>query len=183
MSYTIDALQPSEISDLLDLQRANLKTNLDAQTIDSQGFVSFVYDVPTMQRMMAAAPQIIARTDDGTIVGYALSATVDFSLTNDLLRPLAELCLNFTPLSNLRFYFCGQVCVREGWRGQGIFDALYAGHRQFFKESYDCIVTEIADDNKRSLAAHKRVGFDTIHRYTEGDKDWHLVKMGFNQNE
>jgi hypothetical protein len=178
-NYTIGTLRDDEIEALLDLQRANLKQNLDAQTIDSQGFVSFTYDIPTMQRMIAAAPTIIARADDGTIVGYALSATLDFSATNELLAPLATFSQKISPLSNRQFYLCGQVCVREGWRGLGVFDALYEGHRRVLGSSYDCIVTEIADENQRSLNAHYRVGFKTIHRYTEGVIDWHVVAWDF----
>ena len=175
--FDIGVLKTDEIPAMLALQRDNLAQNLDAQTIDSQGFLTFMYDIQTMQKMMQAAPQIIARAADGTLIGYALSVTSAFGQTNDQIRPFINLCTTLPLLQNRRVYYCGQVCVREGWRGMGVFDAMYQGHRQHFSEIFDCFVTEIDEKNQRSLAAHRRVGFETIHRYIVDStgKDWHIV--------
>lgn len=179
-TFEVGILQTSEIAELLDLQRANLAINLDAQTIESQGFVTFVYAPETIQKMMQAAPQIVARAN-GQIVGYALTATAEVGLQNELIRPLVELSKKLDPLSKKQFYFMGQVCVRAGYRGVGVFDALYNEHKALFQYRYDGVVTEIASDNYRSLAAHKRVGFHTIH--TEFDethgKEWQVVAWFF----
>ena len=179
-AFEIGILQTSEIDALLALQRANLAVNLDAQTIESQGFVTFVYAPETIKKMMQAAPQIVARADN-QIVGYALTTTVEAGLENALMRPLVELSAKLGPLSKKRFYFMGQVCVRADYRGIGVFDALYNEHKALFQYQYDAVVTEIASDNLRSLAAHKRVGFQTIH--TEFDethgKEWQVVAWFF----
>ena len=176
----VGVLQTSEITELLDLQRANLAINLDVQTIESQGFVTFVYAPEAIKKMMQAAPQIVARADN-QIVGYALTTTIEVGLENELMRPLVELSKKLGPLSKKRFYFMGQVCVRVGYRGIGVFDALYHEHKHLFHYQYDAVVTEIASDNFRSLAAHKRVGFQTIH--TEFDethgKEWQVVAWFF----
>jgi predicted GNAT superfamily acetyltransferase len=175
-TFDIGILQTTEIAELLDLQRANLAINLDAETIESQGFVTFVYAPEAILKMMAVAPQIVARAD-GKIVGYALTTTVESGLDNELMRPLVELSHRLPPLSKKPFYFMGQVCVRAGYRGIGVFDALYQEHKDVFKYRFKAIVTEIASDNYRSLAAHRRVGFETIH--TEFDekhgKEWQIV--------
>ncbi len=179
-TFEVGILQTAEIAELLDLQRANLAINLDAQTIDSQGFVTFVYAPEAIKNMMEKAPQIVARAD-GKIVGYALTTTVESGLDNELMRPLVELAHTLGPLSKKPFYFMGQVCVRAGYRGIGIFDALYQEHKDLFKYQFKAVVTEIASDNLRSLAAHRRVGFDTIH--TEFDekhgKEWQVVAWFF----
>ena len=51
----------------------------------------------------------------------------------------------------------------------------------FFHYQYEAVVTEIASDNTRSLAAHRRMGFQTIH--TEFDethgKEWQVVAWFF----
>ena len=115
MSFKIDVLNTDEIQDLLDLQTENLKVNLDAQTIDSQGFVSFIYEPETIKGMMEL-PQIIAKADD-TIIGYALSCSLSYGLKMTLMKPLVELADTLTyqnsPLSNLRLYIIGQVCVKK----------------------------------------------------------------------
>jgi L-amino acid N-acyltransferase YncA len=58
---------------------------------------------------------------------------------------------------------------------------LYQEHKDVFKYQFKAVVTEIASDNARSLAAHRRVGFETIH--TEFDeahgKEWQIVAWFF----
>ncbi len=183
MNYTIDVLKKEEINALLDLQKENLKTNLDAQTIDSQGFVTFVYTPEIISDMMTE-PQIIAKFDD-TIIGYALTTSLDYAQKMTLMRPLEEMSKSLiyenAPLTNLRYYIIGQVCVRAGFRGMGVFDALYEGHRQLLSSRYDCCITEIDWENKRSLAAHKRIGFEIIHEFYDptSQKNWAVVLLKF----
>lgn len=179
-SFKPEILTANDITKLLSLQRENLKINLEPDAIDSQGFVSFVYDPQIIQNMMDTAPQIIVKKD-GELVGYALSTTLPVGLTIPLMQPLIEMTetLDYEgiPLSKKRYYIMGQVCVKMGYRGLGLFDLLYKGHKQYLSPNFDYVVTEIADDNKRSLAAHKRVGFKTIHEYFDevSQKHWHIV--------
>jgi hypothetical protein len=183
LNHTIEVLKPTEIQDLLDLQSENLKINLDAQIIDSQGFVTFVYTPDVIEGMMSE-PQIIAKDGD-KIVGYALTCSIDYALQMTLMRPLAELSKDLVyqnrPLSDYRYYIIGQVCVKAGYRGMGVFDALYNGHRRILSARYDCCMTEIDFENKRSLAAHKRIGFEIIHEYFEAEthKHWAVVLLKF----
>ena len=160
-NFEVGILQTTEIEELLVLQRANLAINLDAQTIENQGFVTFVYAPEAIAEMMQSAPQIVVRADN-QLIGYALTTTLKVALKNDLMRPLAMLSQKLGPLSKKRFYFMGQICVKAGYRGMGVFDALYNEHKNLFEYQYQAVVTEIASDNARSLAAHRRVGFQTI---------------------
>lgn len=193
-TFTITTLKEKDILNLLSLQKENLKLNLDAETIESQGFVSFVYFPDDIKGMMQAEPQIIAM-DGEEIVGYALTASLDYAQTVKLLQPLVEksktLTYNDTHLlsrsarsDSLAYYIMGQVCVKAGYRGIGIFDALYQGHKEHLSSKYDGVITEIATENKRSLAAHRRVGFTTIYEYYDevSQKDWEIVFWMFNAN-
>jgi ribosomal protein S18 acetylase RimI-like enzyme len=179
-TFEVGILQRAEITELLALQRANLAINLDAETIESQGFVTFVYTPEVIEKMMQAAPQIVARADE-QIIGYALTTTVEVGLDNELMRPLVELSQKLSPLSKKPIYFMGQVCVRAGYRGIGVFDALYQEHKEVFKYQYKAVVTEIASDNLRSLAAHRRVGFQTLHTGFDEvhNKEWQVVAWFF----
>lgn len=183
-TYTISTLKEKDILHLLALQKENLKLNLDAETIESQGFVSFVYSPEDIKGMMRDEPQIIA-IDEDDLIGYALTASLEYAQTVKLLQPLIAkiktLAYDDTPLSNLRYYIMGQVCVKAGYRGIGIFDALYQGHKEYLSDKYDGVITEIATENKRSLAAHRRVGFKTIHEYYDevSDKNWEIVFWKF----
>ncbi|HVI48775.1 MAG TPA: hypothetical protein VM802_28155 [Chitinophaga sp.] len=176
-------LQHSEIEDLLALQRSNLVTQISSDTAASQGFLTFQYTAPVLSRMMEDMAQPITKSGD-VITGYALSTSREAGMEIALMKPLVEMCdeqlsFNGKPLREQRYYLMGQVCVRDGWRGQGIFDKLYQYHKELFSKDYDCIVTEIAATNLRSQAAHARVGFETIHEHEDGGTVWHVVAWGW----
>ncbi|PSL43440.1 hypothetical protein CLV51_108130 [Chitinophaga niastensis] len=172
-------LQLAEIDELLALQRSNLVQHIDVFTAASQGFLTFEYSEPVLLRMMQDMPQPISRVDD-EMIGYALAITREACQDIELMHPLAELTqtleINGTKMSALKYYFMGQICVKDGHRGKGVFDMLYEHHRALFSGEYDCLVTEIAAANLRSQAAHDRVGFEVIHVYTDhNDKEWQVV--------
>jgi hypothetical protein len=183
-NYEIGHLKTEEIPSLLALQQENLRDRLDAQTIESQGYVSFVYNPTIINRMRADEPQIIARADN-QVVGYALVATVGAMGTIEAAIPMLDMIeqLNYKdkPCREQKYYIVGQVCIKADFRGQGVLDAIYKAHRVNFADRYDFAVTEIAVDNGRSLAAHYRIGFETIHRFFDevNGKEWHVVAWDF----
>jgi len=69
----------------------------------------------------------------------------------------------------------GQVCVDQAWRGRGLFDGLYAAHRQYFSGRFDLLVTEISMRNQRPLKAHARVGFVEIDHFRDEIDEWSVV--------
>jgi GNAT superfamily N-acetyltransferase len=182
--FEISMLTNEQIDNLLALQQLNLKNNMDVVTQQSQGYLSFPYTNAILRRMMHDEPQPTAFAD-GQVIGYALTTTLNVCQTIDLMLPLLDmfnqLTYNGKPLSDYRYYVMGQVCVRAGYRGIGVFDALYAKHRDWFADRYDFVVTEIAADNLRSIAAHRRVGFQTLHRYFDAvsQKTWEVVIWDF----
>ena len=184
VKYEIGHLQPNEIDNLLALQHENLRVNLDNQTVESQGYVSFEYNPTIIQRMMADEPQIIARADN-QVVGYALASTIEATKTIEAAIPMldmiAQLDYKGKPCREQKYYMVGQVCVKAGYRGMGVFDAIYGGHRRAFANRYDFTVTEVAVDNGRSLAAHHRLGFETIHIFFDAlnGKEWHIIAWDF----
>lgn len=71
----------------------------------------------------------------------------------------------------------GQICVADGYRGQGVFDGLYAKMKETCRRDYDLVITEIAERNARSIRAHERVGFQTLHTFSDevAKEDWRVV--------
>ncbi len=186
-NYDIGYLKPEEIDSLLALQRENLAVNLDLDTLNSQGYVSFQYDPAIILLMMNDEPQIIARADN-QVVGYALVATIFAMSTIEKALPMIEMIatLDFKgkPCREQQYYIVGQVCVKAGYRGMGVLEAIYAEHRKAFADRYDFAVTEVAVDNGRSLAAHHRIGFKTIHVFYDdfNGKEWHIIAWDFLEN-
>jgi hypothetical protein len=164
-----------DIRQILRLQAANLPKNISADTLATQGFVTVEHDFDTLQRMNAAEPSVIMK-DGGTLAGYALSMTRSFGTAIPVLLPMFDLFKKMEykgrRLEDYAYIVVGQVCVADGYRGRGLFDQLYQAYRATLSGRYDLAVTEIAQRNLRSIAAHRRTGFDTAHQYQAPDGEW-----------
>ncbi|HVZ32297.1 MAG TPA: GNAT family N-acetyltransferase [Polyangiaceae bacterium] len=170
--------RPEQLTGILDLQRENLEPALSRADAASQGFVTVVHSRHVLERLHALAPSVIACAGP-RVVGYALvmlrEARHDVPLLEPLFQLLEGVHFRGVPLAQRRYYLMGQVCVAREYRGRGVFDALYAAHRQHYAEQFDCSVTEVATRNLRSLRAHARVGFETIERYRDAQEEWAVL--------
>ena len=167
-----------ELEQILALQRENLAPTLSPEEVRAQGFLTVEHDLATLERMHALAPSIVAR-DGERLAGYALAMPVEARREVPIIEPMFQLFETLRwggrPLPELPFYVMGQVCVAKAYRGQGVFDALYHGHRTEYAGRFDLLVTEIATHNTRSLRAHERVGFVPLHQYTDSIDEWVIV--------
>lgn len=173
-----------EIQQILDLQAQNLSAVLSPEVIASQGFLTVRHDPAVLQRMNQAYPSVIAK-DGPQLAGYCLVMLREFAPQVPILAPfftmLAQLSWQGQPLRESRWFVMGQVCVGKAWRGQGVFDGMYQKLRRVCRPDFDFVVTEVAARNARSLRAHRRVGFETIHTYpdeTTGEI-WHVIVWRF----
>ncbi|EMR01862.1 GNAT family N-acetyltransferase [Cesiribacter andamanensis] len=168
-----------ELQQVLALQQQNLPSVLPDDALASQGFVTVAHPLPLLQQMNAAAPAILAK-EGQQLAGYCLAMTRAFRNDIPVLIPMFEvidgLQLQGRALKEVNYLVCGQICVAEGYRGQGIFDGLYQQLRQHYAQQYPLLLTEIAARNPRSLRAHQRLGFTTFHTYQAPDGEvWELV--------
>ena len=161
---------------ILHLQKINLPRALSKEEYASQGFVSADHTLEMLEEMHAIAPSIVA-TSGAELAGYALTMPAECRRLVPLLEPMFE-AFDRT-LRGKRYYVMGQVCVAKAFRGQGVFDALYAGHARFYGSRFDCIATEISLDNTRSIRAHERVGFREIARQDDAHGRWSIVAWDF----
>lgn len=176
-----------EVDQILELQAENLVSALTAETISSQGFVTVRHEPSVLRRMNEAAPAIIAKAA-GRVVGYALVMPRSFADEVSILYPLFEmldtLSWNGSTLRhNPRWFVMGQICVAAGYRGTGIFDGLYRTMAETYRDRFDFTVTEVAARNTRSLRAHARVGFQTMHVYPDATtgEEWHVVALDLSE--
>lgn len=176
--FTIEVLLEEEIDSLLQLQKANLKSNITAEERASQGFLTFPYTKQELKQMLDEMPQPVIKKEN-SIEAYALACTKEVCLAHSLLSPMVHLSNGLQwkgkSLAEQNYYIMGQICVGSSLRGTGAFDALYEKHKELFAKEYDCIVTEIAVNNLRSMSAHQRVGFRPIHQYSDGETKWNVV--------
>jgi ribosomal protein S18 acetylase RimI-like enzyme len=177
--YSVSAVQHrAELEQILVLQRKNLKQELAAEEMRSQGFVTVRHELPELERMHALAPSIVAHQGH-ELVAYALMMPRECRDLMPVLVPMFELLdrLEYRgkPLKEHRFYVMGQICIDKAHRGRGLFERLYHEHRERYQQRFDLIVTEVSARNLRSLRAHERVGFQTLHTYRDETDEWAVV--------
>ena len=79
------------------------------------------------------------------------------------------------PLLSYNFYLMGQICVHKNYRGKGLFSMMYEEHKERYSHQYEFLLTEIITSNKRSIKAHKKIGFKEIYTYRDSMGEWSLV--------
>ena len=174
----------ADLNDILKLQRENLPVNISSQELMEQGFVTVHHDFDLLLRMNSPYPHIVAKTKD-ELVGYALVMRRAFSQALPVLVPMFEqldsLNYNGVSLKDQSYFVMGQVCVKKGFRGQGILSGMYVEMQARMKEHFDYIVTEISTRNMRSLRAHQKVGFEEIHAFrSEDGEHWKIILLRLN---
>ena len=167
-----------ELHQILDLQQRNLKRNIDDAEMNSQGFVTMEHTFDVLQQMHDLAPSIIIKDGD-KVAGYALTMLrACRAMVPDLDPMFANfdiLTWNSKPMNEYSFYAMGQICIGKEYRGKGLFEELYNGHKKFYGDKYDFIITEVSTTNYRSLRAHEKVGFKTVHTYRDAIDEWAVV--------
>jgi hypothetical protein len=175
----------ADVRQILDLQARNLSAALSTETMASQGFLTVRHDPAVLLRMSERTPGVVARSRD-QVVAYALVMPREFAPDVPVLQPLFDslnrLSWHGTPLrGNARWFVMGQICVADGYRGLGVFDGLYRTMANTYRDRYDFTVTEVAERNTRSMRAHERIGFRTLHTYrdeTTGEV-WRVIVLDF----
>lgn len=178
ITYTT-SITNDDLEQILELQKQNLAAGLTAEQIASQGFVTVAHSFRDLHTMNSIEEHVIAR-DNERVIAYLLAMTAHSRFDIPILMPMFDMFERVEyqnkKIADWRYIVVGQVCVAAGYRGQGILDACYATYRNNFKDRYDFAITEIATRNQRSLNAHKRVGFETIHEYVAPDGEgWNIV--------
>jgi GNAT superfamily N-acetyltransferase len=181
ITYTV-AESPADLADILALQAINLPGEISREEALEQGFVSIQHEPALLSAMNAPHPHVIARGANGELAGYTLVMECRFRDKIPLLVPFFALLDGLhwggRPLSDWRYFVMGQVCVAKGFRGQGVFAGLYQHLRRCMAPHYDLIITEISSRNTRSLRAHAKVGFETLHTYATSDgEEWVVVLL------
>lgn len=168
----------AELQQILDLQKANHYQNVDQEFKQTNGFVTVMHDFELLTNMNNKAKQIIA-VDNGKVVGYALVMLKEFKVSVPVLMPMFEVfkTINYKQkcLDDYNYYVMGQVCVAQSHRGKGVFRALYKKHKDVYSSQFDLCLTEVAQSNSRSMKAHEKIGFKTIHNFKDSTHEWNIL--------
>jgi len=168
-----------DLHQILDLQKKNLARSLSQEEINREGFVTVHHSFAGLKQMNSYEQSVIAKEND-IVVAYLLAMTQQSKYDIPILAPMFEVfnqrVYRGRKISEYNYLVVGQVCVAKEFRGKGILDECYQEYKKRFAKKYDFAITEIARNNLRSMKAHERIGFKTIHQYLESNgTDWNIV--------
>jgi hypothetical protein len=170
--------EQSELKAIRILQQNNLTRNLAPAEAAAQGFVTAEYSLDFLEKMHNQYPSIIAK-EDKQVAGYILAATKSIRFEHDLLADLFnvidETKYKNQSLKDARYVIAGQVCVAKNYRGLGLVQRMYQEFRNSLSKDFDYCLTDVADDNPRSLKAHLKSGFRIIDTLTYGGLNWQII--------
>lgn len=161
---------PSDLYEILALQKKNLRRNLKDEEISSQGFVYVEHDFEKLSKMNVPRPHVIAK-HEGVVVGYTLvllkENATDVPILNDLFEKINSCPFEGKLVKDESYFVMGQVCIDKAFRSKNVFKGLYDFLRKSMEEDFDFIITEVSVENKRSLRAHEKLGFKTLVDHTD----------------
>lgn len=161
-----------ELEQILALQKNNAIDAIPSIEKRNEGFVSVSHTYDILKQMNDACPHIIAK-DGGLVVGYALVMLKEFrdeiSILSRMFETAAEL------LGDKNYLAMGQICISKEYRKQGIFRGMYSFYKEQLQNEYDCLLTEVATENSRSLNAHLSVGFEVLKKQKTDAISWELL--------
>lgn len=182
MQFTLDFnLQDFHLQQILELQKINLRSTLSDAEIKEQGFVTLQYNFEQLKNMHQVTPHLAALSA-GKVVGYALAMPRHyghiFPELETMFKTIDAEMLNQIPEMGKDYLVMGQICIAKEFRGMGLFQQLYDVYLKHYKPLFNMIVTEIATMNKRSIRAHKNVGFIDVATHTDNEGiEWIICKI------
>lgn len=166
------ATTDGELRQILALQRQNSLETTSSVEKKNEGFVTVSHDFDTLKQMNDSCPHIIAKDGD-VVVGYALVMRKEFSDRISILSAMFETATQL--LGDKNYVAMGQVCIAKAYRKKGIFKAMYLFYRAELQQHYDCLLTEVATVNQRSLQAHLSLGFTVLKTQISDGVCWELI--------
>lgn len=176
MSFIIRKALFTDVTAIVQLERAHVDDELSGSDnqLHAHSFTkSEVGQLINQHWFMVAEEQ-------GQIIGYVMAARWSFFSAQPLYRHIiqkikfAELAGQALSTTNSCQY--GPVWIQESKRGQGVFAALVSELKKQLNTSFPFMVTYVAADNARSLAAHQqKAAMTQIDQFRFEQRDYCLL--------
>ena len=169
----VRATSDQQLHQILEIQSRALKQNVSKEEQISEGFITVPHTFEILKTMNDACAHCIAIDENGLVLGYALVMLQSHHDLMDVLVPMFESADRLIP--SKKYVVMGQICIDKPHRKNGIFKGLYNYYQTELSDQYDCLFTEVATNNKRSLDAHLAVGFEILETQVTDGTSWELV--------
>ncbi len=168
----------AELEGIRLLQRENLRKLIGETEAGKEGFLTAEYSMETLQQMHQFQPSIIAKDGD-KIAGYVIVTTKDSYGQHPLLDSLFDSidALNYKDdsLKDIKYILVGQLCVGKAYRSIGLVQKMYTYYQECLSKEFKYLITDVAQENPRSIKAHLKTGFNIIHTIEYGGIGWDIV--------
>ena len=143
---------------ILALQAQNLRWNLD-EVRQQQGFLSVEYGEDDLAAINDGLGIYVAVEGD-RLLAYAMAETEEFAGGVPLIAHMASrfpsAILQNQPVTNLRYFIYGPVCIDRAARGRGLLNGLLQAMSAALTVRFDVGIAFIAQSNIHSYHAHVR---------------------------
>lgn len=170
------ASSEDELLQILELQKKNAFASVNKKEQEKEGYVTVSHSYKILKLMNDACPHIIAKDGD-LVVGYALVMLQEFRDEISILSAMFETASEL--LGDKKYLAVGQICISMEYRKQGIFRGMYNFYKEELQSEFDCLLTEVATDNHRSLNAHLNVGFKILKTQVSDGVSWELINWNW----
>ncbi len=179
IDYVIRKAKERDLTQIKHLQESSHYRRVSNSEKEKEGFVSVESDIPLLRTINKDIGILVAEVD-GKVVGYEMPLGSEQAAQIPLLDPFVE---RFTKLNyegqkigGYRWVIEGQINIDRNYKGQGIAEALHKNFVDLLRGKYDLIVTEISDQNPRSLHVHtKKLGLKIIDEYQAEGRNWYVL--------
>lgn len=125
---------------------------------------------------------IVVAEINGRIIGYVIAGRWSFFQTwpiyRNMLQRLNRINDDGPQLTTQNSCQYGPIWIDNQYRGQGVFEALVTRIYREVAPSFAHMVTFIADENERSLAAHTRKAkMQVTDFFTFSDRDYYIMSV------
>ncbi len=176
----------SDVPTILELQKRNLLHNLPPQ--DRQdGFLSIEYSTAQLE-WLAGEIGIFVATENDHLAGYLIAQPMDFAMQSPLIDTMvnrfSDVIFRARPLSGVRTFIYGPVCIEKGSRGTGVLRGLFNVMLRTLKDRFDTGVAFVSVRNPRSLRAHQdKLGMKVVDEFDFNGQKYHTLAFDMHREK
>jgi hypothetical protein len=180
MEVQLRLASESDIKAVECLQQETLANKVDVEEKEQEGFVSLITPLDILQRIRDEIGIVCAFNEQGNLIGYEIPLPFSIAKGMTFLGPFVDRVLELSyqniPFTLENAVIEGQINIRKGFKGAGIAELL---HKQFLAlvgEKYRLVVTEVSNENPRSLNVHTRkLHMEIIKTFSAEGKEWYIL--------
>jgi GNAT superfamily N-acetyltransferase len=186
-NYNIRKATEGDLTAIKQLQESTHFSRVGDSDKMKEGFVSVESDTPLLRTINQDIGILVAELE-GKVVGYELPLGLEHAAQIPLLDPFVnrftQLDYEGRKIGDYNWVIEGQINVDKDHKGKGIAEKLHQKFVDILRGGYDLIITEISDQNPRSLHVHtKKLGLSLVDEYQAEGRNWYVLLQDIQEDK